>query len=703
MANKVNVTGLQKRSIINDTVTTQDTTFSSTEIVRRLGQIESGSGLQALDMNLVDELQNNANLNNLQAGTAFATSGQTLLNAPSIYGPNAKAVFHTTVIDENNGHQEARIQKEITGTIAPLSIEPFASPLRITRLPNPALFNEGGGFGIAFSPNGRYMTVAHLNSPFMAIYDWISGVPVKLPSPNVLPTGSGSGVAWSPDNRYMTIGHNTTPFMTIYDWISGVPVALPNPDVLPTGAVNGIAWSSDARYMVAAHNTAPFLSIYDWISGTPVRIGNPDILPTGNGRDAAWSPDNRYMVIAHATSPFLSIYDWISGVPVRIDNPDELPSNNCSGVAWSHNGRYLTLAHTTTPFMSTYDWESGSPVRIPNPASIPAGNGNGVAWSSDDRYLVIAHATLPHMSIYDWESGYPVKIPNPAILPPGSGNSVAWSPDDGLLAIAITLHAGATIPGFVMYEVNRNIQLESPINLSAADNILTFNAVPDATGYRIYANGNPISGVITETSFDLSGLGLTEGTHNIQVRAIGDGQFWLNSELSTTVNFVVPPPPPIILPAPTNLVIVDGLLTWQDVPEANGFRIYANMLAISGILTTVEFDLSTVILQSGTYDIQVRSIGDGVNWDNSALSVAVEFYVEKPYIPMPPDGVPRNINILFRVKIEGAWMPWESAGNEGAGISQQQVDEIKQDILVALNDNSLTAIDVDDILDDILV
>ena len=43
MANRANVTGLQKRSIINDTVTTQDTTFSSTEIVRRLGEIGGGS------------------------------------------------------------------------------------------------------------------------------------------------------------------------------------------------------------------------------------------------------------------------------------------------------------------------------------------------------------------------------------------------------------------------------------------------------------------------------------------------------------------------------------------------------------------------------------------------------------------------------------------------------------------------------------
>ncbi len=143
------------------------------------------------------------------------------------------------------------------------------------------------------------------------IATWFALVaPVKIANPATLPASDGRGSAWSPDGRYLAAAHDTTPFVTIYDWVTGVPIKITNPATLPTGNASGVAWSPDGRYLVVGHVTTPFITIYDWITGVPVKITDPATLPGGNGRNAVWSPNGRDLALAHATTPFVTIYDW---------------------------------------------------------------------------------------------------------------------------------------------------------------------------------------------------------------------------------------------------------------------------------------------------------------------------------------------------------------------------------------------------------
>jgi hypothetical protein len=180
--------------------------------------------------------------------------------------------------------------------------------------------------------------------------------PVKIANPATLPTEAGYGPSWSPDGRFLAVAHGTSsPYVTIYDWISGTPVKIANPATLPTGTGYGSSWSPDGRFLAVAHDASPYVTIYDWISGTPVKIANPATLPAGNGRGSSWSPDGRFLAVAHLTTPFITIYDWISGAPVKIANPATLPADNGYGSSWSPDGRFLAVAHDASPYVTIYD------------------------------------------------------------------------------------------------------------------------------------------------------------------------------------------------------------------------------------------------------------------------------------------------------------------------------------------------------------
>ena len=83
--------------------------------------------------------------------------------------------------------------------------------------------------------------------------------------------------------------------------------------------------------------------------------------------------------------------------------------------------------------------------------------------------------------------------------------------------------------------------LNTPVGLHLTGNVLTWPAVPNATGYRIYVNGQPsTSGIIGGLSFNLTTLGLGAGTHLIQVRAIGNNVTHTDSAISAFVTYVLP-------------------------------------------------------------------------------------------------------------------------------------------------------------------
>ena len=148
-----------------------------------------------------------------------------------------------------------------------------------TKLANPATLPPNTGYGVAYSPDDTYLTVAHNSSPRFTIYKRAGDVFTKLANPAALPPGDGRGASWSPDNGYLAISHQNSPYVTTYSRSGDVFTKLSNPATLPTGNSAGLAYSD----ILNAAPTAPTLIgpadlaevpadkplLYDWVFNDP--------------------------------------------------------------------------------------------------------------------------------------------------------------------------------------------------------------------------------------------------------------------------------------------------------------------------------------------------------------------------------------------------------------------------------------------------
>ena len=172
----------------------------------------------------------------------------------------------------------------------------------------------GGGVGTALVITGQTEITATFagaiskNDPvyLASISGWDDST--KLANPTTLPTGTGYGVAFSPDGVYMAVAHYATPFITIYKRNEDVFTKLANPTILPSNVGYGVAFSPDGVYMAVAHYTTPFITIYKRNGEVFTKLANPTTLPTDTGHNVAFSPDGVYMAVAHSTTPFITIY-----------------------------------------------------------------------------------------------------------------------------------------------------------------------------------------------------------------------------------------------------------------------------------------------------------------------------------------------------------------------------------------------------------
>jgi len=195
--------------------------------------------------------------------------------------------------------------------------------------------------------------------------------------------------------------------------------------------------------------------------------------------------------------------------------------------------------------------------------------------------------------------------------------------------------------------VNLTGQLAVPTNVAISGGTLTWTAVPNATGYRVYVGGTArTTQNITGLSFNLTTLNLAAGEHNVQVRALGNGTTTQNSALSTAVTFV-----PGALDTPTALNITGATLSWAAVAGAVGYRIYIDGTArtTNQTITATNFNLASLNLPLGTYDVQVRALGNGSTTHNSGLSAVLRFEMQTMDLPVPTN-----------VRLEGTVLQWNA-------------------------------------------
>ncbi|MCL2846806.1 MAG: hypothetical protein FWE38_03890 [Firmicutes bacterium] len=209
--------------------------------------------------------------------------------------------------------------------------------------------------------------------------------------------------------------------------------------------------------------------------------------------------------------------------------------------------------------------------------------------------------------------------------------------------------------------------LPTPTGVAISGSILSWTHVPTATGYFIYTRQglvdlrrtpNPIALTGGTTRFfDLTTLDLPIGTHNVRVRATTTSILWLDSALSIDgiqfhVQGIVEPQP---IPAPTGLVLNQntGIMSWNPVTGATGYRVYANtgnegfreIHRMSGTwMTSMNLNNISTPLGDGIHIIRVVAVGQpGISLD-SAPSNTVTFTIGVGVTPLPLSA-PTNVTV----------------------------------------------------------
>ncbi len=191
--------------------------------------------------------------------------------------------------------------------------------------------------------------------------------------------------------------------------------------------------------------------------------------------------------------------------------------------------------------------------------------------------------------------------------------------------------------------------LATPTVTIDANGVASWSAVPNASGYKYKIDNG------TEQTATALSVQLTNG-QSIQVKAVGDGTNYTDSLYSAAQTYTASTQPsnPTALSVPTVTIDANGIASWSAVPNASGYKYKLDNGAELSIL-----GLSIQLINGQS--IQVKAVGDGINYTDSAYSAAKTYTAavnppphsgtEPDYLgilasssaPLQSDGVPNSI------------------------------------------------------------
>ena len=178
------------------------------------------------------------------------------------------------------------------------------------------------------------------------------------------------------------------------------------------------------------------------------------------------------------------------------------------------------------------------------------------------------------------------------------------------IVIAGLIICGATHAVLTNTKSEKKPILEHPKKISVENNLISWNQIENATGYKIAVNRDEKE--TSATLFDLSEF--TESkSYNVRIRASGNQIKHSDSDWSQSVTV-------IRLPAPT-LQVTKTKLVWNQIEKNSGYELYCDGIYFAHIKQDVtEYDLLHVKTDA-TFQIQAK--GDSFYLLDSPLSEKV--------------------------------------------------------------------------------
>ncbi|MBR2970295.1 MAG: hypothetical protein IKC48_00650, partial [Clostridia bacterium] len=175
-------------------------------------------------------------------------------------------------------------------------------------------------------------------------------------------------------------------------------------------------------------------------------------------------------------------------------------------------------------------------------------------------------------------------------------------------------------------------KLSAPTVSISASGLASWDAIANASSYAYKINGG------TEIATSATAVQLSIG-QSIQVKAVGDGVSYTDSDYSAPQTYTAstPEPQPTKLSAPTVSISASGLASWGTVAGASSYAYKIN----GG--TEIATSATAVQLSIGQ-SIQVKAVGDGTNYTDSDYSVSQTYTASTP--DPDPASAPTYLGIL---------------------------------------------------------
>ena len=189
-----------------------------------------------------------------------------------------------------------------------------------------------------------------------------------------------------------------------------------------------------------------------------------------------------------------------------------------------------------------------------------------------------------------------------------------WSTETGQLTIT-------NLTGNVQITVNATAQkLDAPV-ISINGSVVSWNAVPHATSYGIFANNTPFGASTATTSVDLSQYEKAMGAGEKSITVNAQGSPYAPSDMSNAVSYTVTP-----LAAPSvTFVPTTGQLVWAAIDGADSYTVYKQTSSSQWqAVTTTTATYATIDYSVGAHTMAVAATSTTkVDSDRSAAVTVV--------------------------------------------------------------------------------
>lgn len=380
--------------------------------------------------------------------SAFANGavGTTQLASNGIQIQNFSSSIDLTGLN-NSVEAVARRTDDLSGQLETMTPQyPYTAA---TPIGTPGTLPAGQANCARWSPDCRFLAVAHNSSPFITIYERSGTTLTKLANPVTLPAGNANYCAWSPCGNFLSVAHATTPFVTIYQRQGNTFTKLSNPGSLPATTATGVSFSPNGGFMYVSVGASNAGTMYQITGTTFTDVTAGDLTTYGLSTTSSWSIDSQFIcfctnglpaILQRSVKTFSFYASIVAG--------SEQPALNSS---WSPDGQYLVFAWTNSPYISLYSVSGTTFTKLTGASGISGGvpttNGavSDVSFSPNGQFIAAAYSGTNKIRV--WEKNGPApygdgaflfsQVTDPVTLPGSNGLSISWPKSSQFLSIAV--------------------------------------------------------------------------------------------------------------------------------------------------------------------------------------------------------------------------------------------------------------------------